>query len=136
MFGEGLEDGLANPPYRIRDEFETTGAVEALGGDDETDVADIDEVGQRQSEILVLFGNGHDETQIRLDQLGEGFFVTLADAVCQFDFGFGGKADRTFNVLEVLIDQGIFFWQGHVRLRRLSACLDPEKIRGSKEISG
>ena len=68
MLGKGLEDGLANPPDGVGDEFEAAGTIEALGGNEEADVADIDEVGQRKPEILILLGDSHDETQIRLYQ--------------------------------------------------------------------
>ena len=62
LFGEGLQDRLADPPHSIGDEFEALRFVEALGSLDEAEVALVDEVAQRKTLVLVLLGYRNHET--------------------------------------------------------------------------
>ena len=56
LLGNGLQDGLANPPYGIADELETACLVEFLCGLDQADVTLVNQVGQCQPLVLILFG--------------------------------------------------------------------------------
>ena len=89
LLGNSLEDGLANPPHGIGDELETACLIKLLGSLDEADVTLVDEVGERQTLMLVLLGHGNDETQIGCHKLVLGTFAlwaTLSDFLCQFYF--------------------------------------------------
>mgnify|MGYP000406812198 CR=1 FL=1 len=64
VFGEGLEDRLADPPNRVGDEFVALGAIEAVSRCDQTEIAGADQIGERQASILVLLGDRNDKTKI------------------------------------------------------------------------
>ena len=57
LFGQCLEDALANPPHRIRDELKAARLVETLRSMQQSHVALVDEVGQRQPLVLVLLSH-------------------------------------------------------------------------------
>ena len=56
-----LQDGLAYPPNRVRNEMITLGDIKALDRVHQANVAFTDQIGQGQSLILVLLGHIHDE---------------------------------------------------------------------------
>ncbi len=64
-----------NPPGGVRGELEPLAPVELLDGVDETEVALLDEVGQRQARPLVLAGDGNDEAKVGVDELRGGVFA-------------------------------------------------------------
>ena len=55
LFGQCLKDGLANPPNRVRDELDPLRLVEFVGGANETEVALVDQIGERDALILIFF---------------------------------------------------------------------------------
>jgi hypothetical protein len=77
LFGQGLQDRLANPPHGVGDEFEAAGFVEALGGFDQAQVAFVDEVAERKALILVLFGYRNDESEVGFCQFFQGGLIAL-----------------------------------------------------------
>ena len=108
LLGEGLEDGLTDPPDGVGDEFEAAGFVEFLGGLDEAEVALVDEVGQAEALVLVLFGNGDDEAEVGPGEFLEGPLVTLADALGELDFLLDGDEFFLADFLQVLVQRGAF----------------------------
>ena len=50
-----LQDSLANPPHSIADELEASGLVKLLCSLDEANISLVDEVGQAETLVLVLF---------------------------------------------------------------------------------
>src|SRR5260370_1356819 len=54
LLGQGLEDRLADPPHGVRDELDPLGLVELVGRADQSQVAFVDEVGERHALVLVL----------------------------------------------------------------------------------
>ncbi len=83
LLGEGLEDGLADPPHGVGDELEAPGLVETLGGGDQAHVPGADQLGERQAAVLVFLGHPDHEAQVGLDQGVAGFAIALADAAGQ-----------------------------------------------------
>jgi hypothetical protein len=57
-----------------------------MGGANQTEVAFIDQVGERNALILVLLGHRDDEAQVTADQLVERFLFADADAPRQAYF--------------------------------------------------
>ena len=62
--GDGVHDGLANPPHGIGDETHAALRVEFSGGVQQAEVALVDEVGEGQAVALVFAGHLHDEAQV------------------------------------------------------------------------
>ena len=69
LIGDGARDGLADPPGGVRRELEALRVVELLDGADEAEVALLDKVEEQHAASYVALGDGHDETQVRLDKL-------------------------------------------------------------------
>ena len=88
LFGQSLQNRLADPPYGVRDKFETSRLVEFLGGLDEAEIAFVDEVGQAESLVLVLFGYRHHETKIGFRQFVQRLLIAFAYALGQFHLFF------------------------------------------------
>ena len=83
LFGQRLQDRLADPPYGIRNKFEAARFVELLGGLDQSQIPLVDQVRQRQALVLVLFRNGNHEPKVGASQFFEGFLVALFDPLRQ-----------------------------------------------------
>ena len=80
--GDAAGDGLADPPRGVGGELEALAPVELLDGVHEAEVALLDEVEQRQARRLVLLGDRHHETQVRLHEGALGV-LALADGAPQ-----------------------------------------------------
>ena len=59
LLGNSLKNALANPPYCVRDELETTGLVKLLCGLNQTNVTLVNQISQRQTLMLILLGYRH-----------------------------------------------------------------------------
>src|SRR4051794_16459227 len=88
LLGQRLQNGLANPPDRVRDELDALGLVELVGGPDQTEVALVDQVGQGHALVLVLLGHRHDEAEVAADQLVERLAISDPDTLRKADFFF------------------------------------------------
>jgi hypothetical protein len=88
LLGQCLQNCLANPPHRVRDELDTLGLVEFVGRTNETEVALVDEIGKGDALILVLLGHRDHEAEIAADQLVQRFTVTDTDPLRQADLLF------------------------------------------------
>ena len=80
LVGDGARDGLADPPGGVRRELEALRVVELLHRADEAEVALLDEVEEQHAAAHVALGDGHDEAQVRLDELLLGVDAHLLDA--------------------------------------------------------
>src|SRR5262249_15151917 len=85
LLGQGLQNGLPDPPDRIGDELDSLGLVELVGRPDEAEVALVDEIGEGHALVLVLLGHRNDEPEVAADQLVERFAVTGTDPLSQAD---------------------------------------------------
>jgi hypothetical protein len=85
LLGEGLENGLANPPDRIGDELDALGLVEFVCGPDQPEVALIDQVRQRDTLVLIFLGDRDHEPQIAPYQLVERLSVSHPDPLGEAD---------------------------------------------------
>ena len=70
LVGDGAGDGLANPPGGVGAELEAALVVELVGGLHQADVAFLDQIQEGQAATDVLLGDGDDEAEIGLDQVG------------------------------------------------------------------
>jgi hypothetical protein len=75
LLGEGLQDGLPDPPDRVGDELHPLVRIELLDGLEQTLVTDADELCEAQSTALVLLDVRDDEPEVRRDQPLCGFLV-------------------------------------------------------------
>ena len=80
LVGDGARDGLANPPGGVRRELEALRVVELLHRADEAEVAFLDEVEEQHAATHIALGDGHDEAQVRFDELLLGVDAHLLDA--------------------------------------------------------
>ena len=72
-------DRLFDPPGGVGGEAGSLGRIETLHGPDETDVALLDQVGERQAPVRVVLTDGDDEAQVGLDHLLLGILVVFVD---------------------------------------------------------
>ncbi len=70
-----LKNALANPPYGIGNELETTCFIKLLRCFDETDVAFINQVSKSKPLMLVLFCHRNDKTKVGRHQFVLGSFT-------------------------------------------------------------
>jgi RNA polymerase primary sigma factor len=68
LVGYRAGDGLADPPGRVRGELEALAVVELLDRADQTGVAFLDQVEQRQTAPRVAAGHGDDQTEVGTDE--------------------------------------------------------------------
>ena len=87
--GDAAGDRLADPPRGVRRELEALAPVELLDGVHQAEVALLDQVEQRQARRLVLLGDRHHETQVRLHELALGL-LALTGGAAQFALLGGG----------------------------------------------
>jgi hypothetical protein len=78
-----LENRLADPPHRVRDELDSLRLVELVRGADETEVALVDQIGERDALILILLGHRHDEPEVRAHQLVQRLLIVHPNALRQ-----------------------------------------------------
>ena len=77
--------------------------VEPLRGLDESVVALVDEVRERQALTLVPLGHGDDEAEVRAHHLVERLLVALLDAHRQLDLVVGRQERDLTDLLEILV---------------------------------
>lgn len=105
VLGDGLENGLTNPPHSVGDELEAAGFVEALGGLDEADVTLVNQVGEAETLVLVLLGHRDHETEVGLGEAVEGLLVAVLDALGKLHFLFRGEQFLAADVLQILVER-------------------------------
>ena len=76
LLRQRLEDGLADPPNGVGNEFYALVGIELLHRLEKTLVADAHELGQAKAPPLVLLHVGDDEAEVRSDQTFGCFLVT------------------------------------------------------------
>ncbi len=104
LFGQGLQNALANPPNGVGNEFKTARFVETLGCFNQTQVAFVDQVRKAKSLILILFCNRNNKTQVGFGEFFEGYLVALLDAFGEVYFFFGGEKIHFTNFLKILFE--------------------------------
>lgn len=86
LLGQRLKDRLADPPDRIGDEVDPLALVELVGRADEPEVPLVDQVGEGDTLVLVLLGDGDDEAEVAADEGVEGVLIAAANALRKRDF--------------------------------------------------
>ena len=107
LLGDGLQDALANPPYGIGDKLKAAGLVKLLSCLDQADVALVDQIGQRETLVLILLGYGHDKTQVGFNQLFLGALTlsaALVNLLRKFYLLIDGDHGLAANLYEVLVE--------------------------------
>ena len=79
LVGHRSGDGLADPPGGIGGELETLGVVELLHRTDQPQVALLDQVQEQHAAAGITLGQGHDQTQVGLEQVLLGAATVLGD---------------------------------------------------------
>ena len=104
---DSLKDALANPPYGIGDKFETTSLIKFLSSLYQSDVTFVNQVGQRQSLMLILLGNRHDKAEVGSHQTllcSLALRTALTDGLCQLDLLINSYKWLTTDLHKVLIE--------------------------------
>ena len=103
--GQRLQDGLTNPPDRVRDEFHALIGIELANRLEESFVADRDELTEIEPVPLVLLHIGDHEPEVRgHEPLGGGFVTFLREAGESPLFGRIGDQWELLDVVEVLVE--------------------------------
>ena len=69
MVGQCAADGLADPPGRVGGELVAAAVLELVHRSQQSDVAFLDQVEQRQAAVVVPLGDRHDQSQVGLGHL-------------------------------------------------------------------
>jgi hypothetical protein len=107
LLRQGQENGLPDPPDRVGDELDPLGLVEFVGGPDQSEVALVDQVGQRHTLVLVFLGDRHHEAEVAADQLVERLFFPQADPLGQPDFFLLGNQRVLADLPQILIERAL-----------------------------
>src|SRR5687767_7876846 len=105
LLRQGLQNGLTNPPDRVRDELDALRLIELVSSPDESEVALVDEIGERDALILVLLRDGHDEAKIGAHELIERLLIIHADALREPHLFVAGDQRINADVAEVLVER-------------------------------
>ncbi len=106
LLGEGVHDGLADPPDRVGDELDVAGGIEPFGGLDQADVALLDQILKRQAAPPVFVGDRNHIFQISAHQIVQGFHIAPGDFFSQLGFFFPGQR-FDFADLPQIVVQGV-----------------------------
>ncbi len=68
LVDERPRDRLANPPRRVRRQLVAELVVELLDGAHQAEVSILDEIEERDVGARVVASDGHDESEVRLDE--------------------------------------------------------------------
>src|SRR5207249_3852433 len=83
LFRKRLEDRLAHPPHRVRDELHTLVGIELSYRLEKSLVPDRHQLCEIEPVPLILLHIRDDESQVRGNQPLRGFFVTLLRSTCE-----------------------------------------------------
>ena len=104
LVGQGALDGLLDPPRAVSGKLAALGRIESFDRLHQADVALVDQIQQRQAEILVIVGDFDHQAQVGLDHLFARFFVALFDAGGQFDFLLRGQQFDLADFAQIKLD--------------------------------
>ena len=124
LIGDGAGDGLANPPGGVGGELVAAAVLELVDRLHQADVALLDQVQELQAAVRVLLGDGDDEAQVGLDQLGLGA-LCRALAFVKLLVGRAELLDRLAHLLFDLEDvraRSSQRWNCTCRASRLTPC--------------
>ena len=117
LVGQGALDGLLDPPRAVGGELAALGRVKPLHRLHQADVAFVDQIQQRQAEVLIVAGDLDHQAQIGLDHLLAGLFVALFDAGGQLDFLLRRQQLDLADFAQIKLDGGIAIVAGTLSLR-------------------
>ena len=84
LLGKRLKNGLANPPYCIRNKLKASGLIEFLRSLYKSEVALVDKVRKTEPLILILLGYRYHETKIGSGKFFKSFLIALSDTLGKF----------------------------------------------------
>lgn len=105
VFGDGLKNGLTDPPDSIRYEFEATSFVETLSSLYEADITFVDKVGEAEALILVLLSHGDHEAEVGFGEAVECGLVAGLDALSELYLLLRGEEFLAADVLKVFVER-------------------------------
>ena len=98
------QNRLADPPHGVGDELHALIGIELPGRGEQAHVALADQIGERQSAVLVFLGDGDDEAQVALHQLLHRLLIAGPDQFRNGDFLRRGEQWSQAHLVEVLIE--------------------------------
>jgi len=101
VLAQGGQDRFANPPDGEGDELVTPFGVEAPGGLEQAEIALVEKILERQSQVAVLAGDLGDESEVGLDQVVEGLPVPFAGTAGQADLFLATERSFGANLREI-----------------------------------
>ena len=112
-----MQDCLADPPHRVRDELDVLLGVVLLRGVNETDVPLVDEIEEEHVGVAVALRVRDDEAEVRFDELLHRRLVVLLHTTAELLLTLGSEAGNACDLLQILVQQIVrvfaFFMSGH-----------------------
>ena len=106
LFGQGLENGLPDPPNGIGNKLKSTGFIKTLGGLYQAKVSFIDQIRKAQALVLVLFGNRDYKTKVGTNKFFKGYTISFFNSSCKFNFFFCRNEVNFANFVKIFIERG------------------------------
>src|SRR5436305_4144471 len=91
----------------IRDELDPFRLVELVGGANQAEVALVDQIGERDTLILVLLRDRHHEPQVGAHQLVERLGIALLDPLRERHFLLTGDQRVLADLAEILVERSL-----------------------------
>ena len=104
LVGQRALDRLLDPPGPVGGELAALGGVKAGDSLHQAHVAFINEIQERQAEVVIVTGNLHHQPEVRLDHVLLSLLVPLLDAGRQLNLLLNCQKRRLRNFVEVELD--------------------------------
>src|SRR3989449_405065 len=98
------ENRLADPPHGVRDELDALIGIELARRREQPDVALADDIGERQSAVLVFLGDRNHEAQVALHELLHRLLIAGADLPGERDLLLLRQQRSLRDLVQVLIE--------------------------------
>src|SRR5262249_9035128 len=108
LLRERLQDRLTNPPHRVRDELDALRLVELMRRANETEVAFVDQIRERDALVLILLRDGYHEAKVGSNELVERFLIIRADTLREPDLFVATDQWVGTDVAQILVERPFF----------------------------
>ena len=105
LLGQRLENRLADPPHRIRDELDALGLIELVRGADQPQVALVDQIRERDPLVLILLRHGDHKPQVGPHELVERLRLAQLDPLSERDLLLARDERILTDLPEVLVER-------------------------------
>jgi hypothetical protein len=108
VIGDGLNDRLADPPYRVGDEFHVALGIEAARRFHQSHVPFVNQIQEGKAETPIALGVADHESKIALDQPLHRVLIARSDAAAELFLLLGGQEGEVPDLSNVTVQGPAF----------------------------